>query len=519
MWLLIVFIAYLAVLAAIGVYCARFNRTLADFVLGGRRLGVWVTAVSAQASDMSAWLLIGLPAVAFLDGLGAIWAVIGCGIGTVFNWVVIAPRLRRATEDSGALTIPDYLAARYDEGRLHLVRIAAVLVIVVAYATYIASQFMAAGKVFETAFGDQLGSGRWTFELPWGPMEYHHPYHTGTLAGVGIILLYTVLGGFTAVAWTDLAQGLLMVLTVVVLPVVGLAGLGGLAVMGEKLTAANPHLLGLAGGEGIGGMGFWMGVCVGGLSWGLGYPGQPHILVRFMALRDPKAMWRAAAIGIVWVVLAMSGAVMVGLVGRAMLAPVADWQTMLPDKDHVMPALALQLMHPAVAGVMIAGAVAAMMSTVDSQLLVAASAVEEDIYIHLFGGHPKDRRAVWIGRITVLVLGAAALPIAWSRASVFQTVFDAWGVLAAGIGPVVILGLLTRRTNKWGALAGMLVGAGIAQSWRWVHPALGPYVSKDAHLLLGNGLVLGFFANLLLAYAVSAMTRAKPPGRPGLEGT
>jgi len=496
-WVLIVFLAYLALLAGIGVYCTRFNRTLADFVLGGRRLGAWVTAVSAQASDMSAWLLIGLPAVAFVDGLSAIWAVIGCGAGTVFNWVVIAPRLRRATEAGGSLTIPDYLALRYGEGRLRLVRVVSVLVIVLAYATYIASQFMAAGKVFETTFGGQLGTTTFSLPVPWGTLEYSHPYHTGTLVGVGIILLYTAMGGFTAVAWTDLAQGLLMVLTVLVLPLVGLVGLGGLAVMTGRIAEVNPNLLSVAGAKGASGMAFWMGVCVAGLSWGLGYPGQPHILVRFMALRDPKDMRRAAVIGITWVVLAMTGAVFVGLVELA-------------DADHVMPALAVRLMHPAVAGVMIAGAVAAMMSTVDSQLLVAASAVEEDIYIRLLGGRPGDRRAVWFGRLTVLALGAAALPIAWSRAGVFQTVLNAWGVLAAGLGPAIILGLLTRRTNRWGAFAGMLVGAGIAQFWRWVHPLLADAVGPDLHALLANGLVLGFFANLAIAYFLSLLTGGAP---------
>jgi len=486
MWVLVVFVTYLAVLAGIGVYCTRFNRTLADFVLGGRRLGAWVTALSAQASDMSAWLLIGLPATAYAFGLSVVWAVIGCAIGTVFNWVVIAPRLRRETRAAGALTIPDYLASRYAGGRLRMVRAVSVLVILLAYATYIASQFMAAGKVFETTFGN--------VETPWGTLGVG--YHSGMLVGVGIILLYTTMGGFTAVAWTDLAQGLLMVLTVVVLPLVGLVGLGGLAVLWDRLVSVDPNMLGVT--KGASGLAFWMGVCAGGLSWGLGYPGQPHILVRFMALRDPREMWRAAAIGIVWVVLAMSGAVFVGLVGRAMLGGLAD-------ADHVMPALAVRLMHPAVAGVMIAGAVAAMMSTVDSQLLVAASAVEEDIYIRLLGGHPKDRAAVWIGRITVLALGAAALPIAWNRQSVFQTVFNAWGVLAAGLGPVIILGLLTRRTNHWGAVAGILAGLVIAQFWPWVKPLFG------GEALFVNGLIPGFFANLILAYVVSLLTGGSPP--------
>jgi len=478
---LVVFVVYLVALAAIGAYCVRFNRSLADFVLGGRRLGPWVAALSAQASDMSAWLLIGLPATAYAQGLSALWAAVGCGAGTVFNWLVVAPRLRRESERHGALTIPDYLAARFPEGRVRLVLPLAVGVILLAYATYIASQFIAAGKIFQTTLeqvGLDLGS---------------HPYHVGMLAGVGIILLYTALGGFMAVAWTDLLQGILMVTTVVVLPIVGLVGLGGLAVLWGRLEGANPALLGLAGAEGASGLAFWMGVVAANLSWGLGYPGQPHILARFMALRDPREMRRAALIGITWVILAMWGAIFVGLVGRAFFGNLAD-------PDHVMPRLALRLVHPVVAGTMIAAAMAAIMSTVDSQLLVAASAVEQDIFIRYFGGHPGDRAAVWIGRLTVLVLGALALPIAWNPASVYNTVFNAWGVLAAGLGPVVCLGLLSRRTNRWGATVGMLVGMAVAQLWPEIKPLFG------GDLLFRNGLIPGFFLNLALAYLVSLAT-------------
>jgi len=489
--LVIVFIIYLLALAALGAYCARFNRTLADFVLGGRRLGVWVTALSAQASDMSAWLLIGLPALGYTMGLGALWTAVGCALGTAFNWMIIAPRLRRATGARNILTIPDFLAARFAGDRWQLVRVLAVVVILVAYVSYIASQLIGAGKTFESAFGQAATPGILKLD-----------YHAGILIGLGIILLYTAMGGFTAVAWTDLVQGLLMVTTVVALPIVGLVGLGGLPVLWSRLHAINPSFLGVAGEKGASGLAFLMGVCISSLSWGLGYPGMPHILVRYMAIREPKEMRRAAFIGITWVLLAMWGAIFVGLVGRATLGTLAD-------KDHVMPSLALELMHPALAGVMIAAAVAAMMSTVDSQLLVAASAVEEDIYIRLLGGRPRDRRAVWIGRLTVLALGAAAIPIAWPGESVFKKVFDAWSVLAAGLGPVVVLALLSRRTNHWGAMVGIAVGLVISQFWHGVKPLFG----GDRYF--GNGLIPGFVLNLALAYLVSLATggaRASPQG-------
>jgi sodium/proline symporter len=500
MWILSVFVIYLVVLAVIGIYCMRFNRTLADFVLGGRKMGVWVTAISAQASDMSAWLLVGLPAAAYETGLSSIWIAIGCAVGIIFNWVVIAPRLRRESEACGALTIPDYLAARYGGGRVQFVRIIAVVVILLAYATYIASQFIAAGKVFEVTFSH--------VETPWGVLSIS--YHWGMLIGVGIIMLYTVMGGFLAVSWTDLAQGMLMVLTVVILPIVGLIALGSLAVLGAKLRAFDPNILGVAGKMEGGslisadGVGFWIGVVLGSLSWGLGYPGQPHILVRFMALKDPRKMRQAAIIGIAWSILAMAGAIFLGLVARATLGQ-------LSDKDHVMPSLALKLMHPGIAGLMIAGAIAAMMSTVDSQLLVAASAVEQDIYIRMLGGKVRGRRAVWIGRITILLLGGAALPLAWGGESVLQKVFDAWRLLGAGLGPVIAMGLLTKRANRHGAVAGMLSGAGIVYFWTAIAPII------HAEKLFTTGLIPGFVVNLVLIWTVSLATD-RPGDQPSSAG-
>jgi len=489
MWILSVFVLYLVVLAAIGVYCMRFNRTLADFVLGGRKMGVWVTAISAQASDMSAWLLVGLPAYAYATGLSAIWMLVGCSAGIIFNWVVIAPRLRRDSERYGSLTIPDYLSSRY-AGGWPLVRIAAVLIILLGYATYIASQFIAAGKVFATTFGN--------VETPWGELSIS--YHEGMLIGVGIIILYTVMGGFMAVSWTDLAQGMLMVLTVVILPIIGVIAVGSLALVGDKLHAFDPEILSVAGksvdGAGIistSGAAFWIGLVLGNMSYGPGYPGQPHILVRFMALEDPRKMRRAAIIGIVWSILAMAGAIAVGLIARVTLGELAD-------KDQAMPSLAMSLMHPGIAGVMIAGAVAAMMSTVDSQLLVAASAVEQDIYIRLFGGKAHGRSAVWIGRVTILILGAAALPIAWGGESVLSKVLDAWGILGAGLGPVVTMGLLTRRANRHGAFAGMIAGVCTVYFWDSIAPIF------HAKELFDTGLVPGFLLNLLLIWVVSLIT-------------
>jgi sodium/proline symporter len=272
------------------------------------------------------------------------------------------------------------------------------------------------------------------------------------------------------------------------------------AVLGDKLIAFDPDILGVSGTfeKGVGivsasGAGFWVGVVLGKMSFGPGYPGQPHILVRFMALKDPKKMRQAAIIGITWSVLSMIGAIAVGLVGRAMLGELAD-------KDQVMPSLAMKLMHPGVAGIMIAGAIAAMMSTVDSQLLVAASAVEQDIYIRLFGGKAHGKSAVWIGRITIVALGAAAIPIAWGGSSVLDKVLDAWGILGASLGPVVTLGLLTKRANRHGAFLGMAAGVSVVYFWGSIAPLIG------AQELFATGTIPGFVLNLVLLWSISLIT-------------
>lgn len=502
MWVLSVFVLYLAGMAGIGAYFARRNRTVEDFVLGGRGLGVWVTALSAQASDMSAWLLIALPAMAYKVGLAALWPAVGCAIGTVFNWVFVAPRLREETGRAGAMTIPDYLAARFGGSRGGAsVRLLTVVVILVAYASYIASQCNAAGKTLATLSEHVV--------TPWGRLNVS--YHLGMIVGIGIILLYTTLGGFLAVSWTDLVQGLLMVTTVVVLPLVGIRALGGFGGLWAELHRIDPKLLTWQGAGGEPAQGLFLGTVIGGLGWGLGYPGQPHILVRFMALKDPRQMRRAGFLGITWALLAMWGAIFVGLVAKVTVANLGNAQA-----DKAMPTLALTLMHPAVAGAMIAAAIAAMMSTADSQLLVAASAVEEDIYIRLLGGHPRGKAGVWIGRVTVLALGAVAVPLAWDpRKTVFSGVLDGWGVLAAGLGPVVILALLSPRTNRRGAAVGIFVGLVISQLWvcPWAHPYFpGVKWVFGGDRVFSSGLIPGFALNLALAWLVSRWTAPRAAG-------
>ncbi len=487
--ILIVFLGYLCLLAGIGIYYARANRDLEDFVLGGRRLGPWVAAISAEASDMSGWLLIGLPAAAYAGGFSILWAVIGCTAGTIFNWLVVAPRLHRAATAADAMTIPDFLVSRFQGQGGIPVRAVAVVIILLFYSTYISAQFIAAGKIFETTF-----SG---IATPWGQVSL--TYVQGILIGCGMILFYTVTGGFLAVAATDLLQGLIMAFAMVVIPIAGIWHIGGLeqlwAVMGE--ARAGQVLLKLGGEEK--GLAFVLGIAAGGLSWGLGYPGQPHILVRFMAVRDEAKLKLAALISICWVLIALYGAMFVGFVGRGLFA------SGLKDPDKVFPLLATELLPPWLAGIMIAAAIAAFMSTVDSQILVAVSAVVEDIYGKILGGEVRSLRGVWIGRATALLLGGCAFWLALERKGVFEQVFDAWGGLAAGLGPAVCFSLLWQRTTWQGVVGGMTVGAVLIQVWPWLEKAL-PY---QAITIWPGGLIPGFSLSALCIWGLSLLTESK----------
>ena len=458
-------------------------------------MGAWVTAISAQASDMSGWLLIGLPAAAYVGGFSIVWTCIGCACGSLFNWTILAPRLRRQTEEYGALTLPDYFAARFND-RTHVLRVLSVVIIVAFYASYIAAQFIAAGEVFATTFG--------TIDLPWG-QENMTFYHQGMLIGAAIILLYTAAGGFLAVAWTDLVQGMLMVFAVVVLPIVGLWQIGGFDKLVEAMSSAKLGGAMITLSKGSAGPGFVFGVVLSGLSWGLGYPAQPHILSRFMAIQDPKKLPVSTIISVVWVVLALWGSMFVGLVALAILGP--DLSS--AEVNQVMPRLTLTLLHPVLAGLLLSAALAAMMSTVDSMLLVAVAAVVNDIYEKLFGGHPSGRVAVWLSRLVVVGLGIGGVVIAWGGKNVFDQVFDAWSGLAAGLGAPIILALTWKGTGRWGVALGMLVG--VLLIFFWPVPAEG--ASSTAETLYNLRLFITMAISAAVIVVVSMMERPSASSR------
>jgi sodium/proline symporter len=425
------FAVYLLFVLFVGFLNIKRNRTQTDFFIGGRKLNSWVIAFSERASGESAWLLLGLPGAALATGLGESWAAIGCVAGIVVSWLFIAQKLRAETQEYDAMTLPQYFANKFARDS-NSIRIIASLIIIFFFTFYVAAQFSGAGKVLNITFGI--------------------PKFWGIIIGASVILLYTLMGGFFAVAWTDMLQGIIMIGTLVILPVVGIIELGGFDSISRAMAEAGGNRCSWAAGlTGAGAMIF----IVSGLSWGLGYLGQPHLVLRYMALRDPKDAKKASVIAIVWAVPAFTGAFLIGLVGLGIFG--AD---RFKDVEQMMPVAATHLLPAWLAGIFICGAIAAMMSTADSQILVASSAVAEDFYHRVLRREPGEKKLVLISRITAILVGAVAFVLALTTKDlVFYLVSFAWGGLGASFGPIIVLSLYWKRLNKAGVIAGMVTGA------------------------------------------------------------
>jgi len=468
-------ITYLVVMVVVGIVSSRYMRTLDDYVLAGRRLGPWVAAISERASGESAWFLLGLPAAAYGAGFSKYWDVIGIAGGILASWTFIAMPLRRETARLGALTLPDYFELRFQD-KTRLLRIISMAVILFFYTAYVAAQLVGASKIFQSILGLPEGSGQLIC----------------LVIGLVIVVAYTIMGGFLAVAWTDLIQGLLMTAVAVVLPVAGLIHIGGFSALIEKVGAPvrGPEFLSIT--SGLTGSAFFFGVVVGGLSWGFGYLGQPHLLTRYMAIRKTSDLRRGGLIAMGWTLISYWGAPMIGIVGLAVLGP------NLADPELVMPLLAVKLLPGWLAGIMIAGATAAMMSTADSQLLVASSTLVEDIYVRLFRPTAKPESLVLISRICTVGIAGIAFVLAWNalndpgRTSVIDGMVSyAWTGLGASFGPPLLCALWWKRTTWHGAVAGMLGGMISTIVWKQV-PALGEVLDiKAACVLISAALVVG----------------------------
>lgn len=433
------FAMYLVVLIGIGVVTWRRTHDLADYILGGRKLGSLVAALSAGASDMSGWLLLGLPGYAYVAGLESIWIGLGLLVGIWFNWKLVAARLRRYTELAGnALTLPDFFEQRFQDSS-RLLRIISALLILFFFLIYTSSGLLAGGKLFTSVFG----------------LPYHWAVITGTLA----IVMYTFLGGFLAVSLTDVIQALLMVLALTAVPVIALSHSGGLGSTLTQLYNANSAFLNpfsSAEGEAL-----TFTAIISLLAWGLGYFGQPHILARFMAISHERKVKKARHIAITWSAISMIGAVLAGVSGKVYFVDI------LADSEKVFILLVESLFHPVFAGICLAAILSAIMSTADSQLLVAASALTEDFYKSLFRQDASQTELVWLGRLTVVLVASVACGLAMNPENkVLDLVAYAWAGFGASFGPLILFSLFWRRTSRNGALAGMLSGGFVVIVWK-----------------------------------------------------
>ncbi|RKQ97087.1 sodium/proline symporter [Kushneria sinocarnis] len=435
----ITFALYLLLMLGIGLYAYRRTANLSDYILGGRSLGPWTSAISAGASDMSGWLLLGLPGAAYVSGLSAAWIGIGLLAGTWLNWLITARRLRIYSYIANdSLTLPEFFEHRFED-HSHLLRVISAVFILLFFLFYTSSGLVAGGKLFNTVFG----------------LDYTVAVTVGTIA----IISYTFFGGFLAVSWTDLIQGLMMAAALLVVPIIALTDMGGFSEAASRITAENPQLLEWFRDASTGERLTLIGI-ISSLAWGLGYFGQPHILARFAAIRSDSDIPVARRIAVTWSALGLICAVAVGLLGLVYIP--RD----LGDSEKIFMIMVNTIFHPVVAGVLLAAILAAVMSTADSQLLVSSSALADDFYKAIFRKNATQKELVWVGRLSVVGIAIIAYLFALNPdSSVLELVSYAWAGFGAAFGPALVMALFWRRMNRWGALAGIVIGGVTVVIW------------------------------------------------------
>ncbi len=467
--ILAAFIVYLGIMVAIGFLYYKKTNSVSDYILGGRGLNRYVTALSAEASDMSGWLLIGLPGLAYLSGMSAIWVALGLIIGTFLNWKFIAKRLRVYTKNANdSLPLPDFFQNRFGDQSDIIGAISAVFILIF-FLIYTSAQFVAGGKLFNTVFGID--------------------YTAALLIGSMIVVLYTFTGGFKAVCLTDFIQGCMMFFALLIVPIAALAMIGGPGNAIAGIEQINPALLNPFVDPD--GNPLTIIAVVSMLAWGLGYFGQPHILVRFMAIKKPGEIKEARAVAMIWVIISLLAAVAIGIIGRVFL----DQPLIGSDSETVFMVMTGEVFFSFLAGIIFCGILAAIMSTASSQLLVSASAVSQDLYRTYRETTASDRQLIWICRSSVLIVAILAIALAINPDSfVFNIVSYAWAGFGAAFGPIVIMALFWKRTNLQGALAGIIVGGLTVLIW------------KQFGFFGLYEIVPGFLFSLLAIYLVSRYT-------------
>lgn len=487
--IILAFVFYLVVMIVIGILSSKKTKDSDDYFLGGRKLSGPVAALSAQASDMSGWLLMGLPGSIYALGTGQAWIAVGLLIGTIINWLVIAKPLRAYTiVAKNSLTLPEFLSNRYHDEKSILKAISAI-VIMVFFLVYTASALAAGGKLFNSILG-------------WD-------YHLALIIGAAVILVYTLMGGFLAVCTTDFVQGMLMLVGMLAVPIVACIIMGGEFSNLITSTGINSeHYMSLLydGDEPIKAV-----TIISNLAWGLGYCGMPHILIRFFAIKDEKSVKKAAGIAIIWDIIASLMAVAIAIVGRAFLAPDVLGETAGTVSSESVFIVMIQkvfvdyLPLAFIGGLFLCGILAAIMSTADSQLLMCSSSISQDIYKGLLKKDASDKAILNVGRITTVAVALVAIVIAWDpNSSVMNLVSDAWAGLGAAFGPLVVMSLFWKRTNLPGALSGIISGALTVIIWDYI-----PLMGGDT---IGNvtglySLLVGFAVSIICIIVVSLLTK------------
>ena len=487
--ILITMAAYLVWVVAIGFKFSKKNKDTDDFFLGGRKLGPLVTAMSAEASDMSSWLLLGLPGVAYLAGLPeAVWTALGLAVGTYLNWLIVAKRIRRYSIKLDAITVPEFFTKRYRDSK-HILQFVAALIIVVFFVPYTGSGFAACGKLFSSLFG----------------MDYH----VAMIVSALVIAVYTTLGGFLAASTTDFIQSIVMTIAIVVVFGFGASVAGGWGAVMDNARAL-PGYLNLTQGYDVatGTAATYSTLSIAStLAWGLGYFGMPHILLRFMAARKESELKMSRRIASIWVVISMAVAVLIGIVGLGMSKVGAIPTLEGSDSETVLVKIAELLaskgwIFAIIAGVILAGVLAATMSTADSQLLAAASGVTEDILKAKLGVKLEAKKQMLIARIAVIAISLIGIIVAWNPdSSVFKIVSFAWAGFGATFGPIVLLALFWKRSNLQGAVAGMISGGIVIFVWKFV-------IAKLGGVFAIYELLPAFIIAIIVNVVVSLLTKA-----------
>jgi len=470
-WTIAALVLYFAAMIFIGFYAYKRTTSHAGYMLADRQLHPFTAALSAGASDMSGWLLMGLPGAIYVTGLAEGWIAVGLTVGAWLNWKFVAPRLRSYTKVANdSITIPTFFENRLHDKK-HILRIASGLVILFFFTFYVSSGMVAGGTFFQATFGTS--------------------YLTGMLIVSGIVVLYTLVGGFLAVSYTDVVQGIMMMLALGAVTIDGIRALGGVENTVDLINQVNPDQFNMV--TGVSAL-----AIISALGWGLGYVGQPHIIVRFMAIRSPKEATYGRRVGISWMALSVLGAIGTGLVGVAYLHKNGVELTGSKQAaETVFLVMGQMLFHPFVAGLVLAAVLAAIMSTVSSQLLVTSSALVEDLYRGVFKKDVSQRKLVLMSRFAVLTVAIVAALLAIPRYdTILALVAFAWAGFGASFGPVVLLSLYWKRLTAPGAAAGVLTGAIVVAIWGFV-----PALSNSLYEIIP-----GFFANLVVAIVVSLLT-------------